>query len=73
MKCIVCDKELEPVFEDSPHQPNNGIMCVAEGNYGSTELDSLTDGPMMFHVCDKCFKAKRDTHFTETDRREYER
>jgi len=69
MKCIVCNKELEPIFDDMPLQPNNGIMCIAEGNYGSTELDDITDGPMLFHVCDECFRQKRDTHFTETDKR----
>ena len=73
MKCIVCDKELEQIFDDAPLQPNGGIMCIAEGNYGSTELDDIIDRPMLFHMCDECFKTKRDTHFTETNRRGYER
>ena len=53
--CLVCGKALESVGGPNGMQPSGGIMCLAMGNYGSTQLDDLLSEPVEFNVCDECF------------------
>ena len=53
--CLVCGRELEAVCPPS-RQPNDGVMCMAVGNYGSREHDNLFRKVRWFNVCDPCFR-----------------
>jgi hypothetical protein len=68
LKCIACDKTLNPCRDETPLQPIGGIMCYSQGNYGSTVFDSI-DGSETLHfvLCDACIKKKRGSVCITTD------
>ena len=63
LPCIVCDKKLDPVWEDSIYvQPSDGMICKTSGNYGSRVLDNVGPGErdVVFCLCDECFIKAAD-------------
>lgn len=60
MQCLCCDKPLEPVTTDAPHQPNDGVVCDTSGNYGSTVFDAYFGERLVFFLCDGCLVAKKE-------------
>jgi hypothetical protein len=59
LKCIVCDKQLEPVGGGAVNQPYGGTVFTSNGHYGSTVFDPM-DGVTFLEitVCDDCLKDK---------------
>jgi hypothetical protein len=57
MNCVICNKPLEPVFEDSKYQPHDGGEIQLIFSYGSTQFDEAP-GCTRFHgvICDDCAK-----------------
>lgn len=60
MQCLCCDKLLEPVTDDAPYQPNDGVICDTSGNYGSTAFDACFGERLVFFLCDDCLVAKKE-------------
>jgi len=65
MRCIVCGKSCEVLWDDAkgPNVPamHDGIVCYSSGNYGSRHLDPLNGGVCIrFALCDDCLVAKGD-------------
>lgn len=60
MHCLCCDKALNPVTDDAPYQPSNGVICDTQGNYGSTEFDACFGEKLVFFLCDDCLVAKKE-------------
>lgn len=58
--CIVCGGTLERAFEDYESQPNDGVMCSATGNYGSTVFDPMDLSELAFNLCDVCLVQKAE-------------
>jgi hypothetical protein len=56
--CLICDKDLGLVLDDSPGTVSNAVLCQTDGNYGSRVLDN--DGRLYFYICDVCLVQKRD-------------
>lgn len=52
--CLVCGKVLTRSSDDYEAQPNDGLMCQASGNYGSTVFDPFDLSLLAFNVCDSC-------------------
>lgn len=64
----MCDKQLSPVAEDTPYQPNDGVYLRTHGNYGSTVFDSIFKEEFLeMYICDPCLLAKVDSifHFSQ--------
>lgn len=61
LPCIICDKVLYSVFNESPYQPDFGVGCITEGNYGSEVFDPEEAGKgLAFNICDECLlEAKK--------------
>lgn len=73
--CLMCEKELDHVVPDDEFygemgnstnvpniQPYDGVMFVAEGNYGSKVHDPCDEdaGILIAVVCDECVVKHRD-------------
>lgn len=60
LPCVVCDKELEPVFKGASNhpitnQPYAGTIFTSHGQYGSTVFDEMSGGTFLeLNVCDPC-------------------
>ena len=54
LPCIVCSRELEPVWDDSDNHPQMAVVAISYGNYGSTQYDPMDGSYLEFNVCDKC-------------------
>ena len=54
LSCIVCDKPLRNVTEDSDNQPYVGTSFSSSGHYGSTAWDSVDGELLEINVCDTC-------------------
>lgn len=52
--CLVCDKTLRRAFQDYEAQPNDGVLCSTNGNYGSTIFDPMDGSELVFNICDDC-------------------
>ena len=52
--CIICGCTLTRASSDYEAQPNNGVMCTTEGNYGSTVFDPMDGSELAFNICDDC-------------------
>jgi hypothetical protein len=52
--CIVCGRKLDRVMDDYEGQPDDGVMCTTEGNYGSTVFDPMDYTVLAFNICDPC-------------------
>ena len=54
MKCILCDKKMEPIFDDSweLYQPKEGCEVQIIGAYGSEFDLTMYRGV----ICDSCVK-----------------
>jgi hypothetical protein len=68
LTCVCCGVVLTPVFEENDcFQPNEGIICSSEGNYGSTRFDPITEeergDTLLFFLCDDCLVERRDSIF----------
>jgi hypothetical protein len=53
--CIICGKTLRRAFS-AVDQPSEGVMCITNGNYGSTVYDPMsnTRESLAFNICDPC-------------------
>lgn len=58
--CLVCGLSLERVKDDLEGQPDDGLMCSTEGNYGSTVFDPEDMSYLAFNVCDECMVEKAE-------------
>jgi hypothetical protein len=55
LPCIICGTPLKNVWEDAENQPDGGVACITEGNYGSTVYDPVMTGEFLeFNLCDPC-------------------
>lgn len=67
MKCIVCKKELQNIFEEG-HQPMNGLSFKTYGHYGSTYFDPMNGSSLCIAVCDECIEDSLENHFDLVER-----
>ena len=58
--CIICGRQLERVHPDTEGQPDNGLMCMAYGKYGSTVFDAEDLSYLAFNICDECMVEKAE-------------
>lgn len=58
--CLVCGCGLERVHDDAEGQPDDGLMCMTRGNYGSTVFDPEDMSYLAFNVCDTCMVEKAE-------------
>lgn len=56
LPCIVCHKRLDSAFEGEDNHPENGVVCITRGNYGSPVFDEVDGHFLEFNVCDECLK-----------------
>ena len=68
--CIICGVSLRRVDETTEGQPDDGIMCMSYGNYGSTVFDPMDLSYLAFNICDPCLinAGKAGRVFTTRDR-----
>jgi hypothetical protein len=63
MFCLICDKEIERLsglLEEFRDPPNNAMVWISRGNYGSTEFDSVArDEQLEAYICDPCVAQRR--------------
>ncbi len=52
--CIICGGRLERVEPSAEGQPDDGLMCLTYGNYGSTVFDPEDMSYLAFNICDDC-------------------
>lgn len=57
LPCIVCDKKLEPAFDETINQPSDGLAFQTRGHYGSTFFDPMDGSWIEVNICDECLKA----------------
>lgn len=69
LNCIVCDKELENVFEEAQNQPYEGLSFVSYGHYGGTAFDPMDGRYLEVNICDECLLKKHTNIFLGQDRR----
>lgn len=62
LPCIVCGKQLQPVFADQDvNQPNDGLAFSTKGHYGSTVFDpGLGTMSLEVNICDPCLTEAGD-------------
>ena len=58
--CIVCEKEVERVDQDSPTQPYGGTSFYSDGQYGSTVFDPMDGQYIHIILCDECLMNRKE-------------
>lgn len=57
--CIICDKQLKNVAEETSNQPYSGTCFNSYGHYGSTIFDPMDGSYLEINVCDECLANKK--------------
>lgn len=57
--CIICNKELENLFEDENH-PAGGTSFITYGHYGSTAFDPMDGTYLEINICDECIQKNKN-------------
>lgn len=58
LPCVVCGRGLKHALPNGPedtNQPNEGVVFIAQGNYGSTVFDPFGENIFLeVNICDDC-------------------
>ena len=62
LKCIRCDRSFDSDDRSDDGPPNDGLLFISYGNYGSTVYDPQGNGQeyLLVIICDDCAVAQAE-------------